>query len=235
MGRGRLLRPLAAFGVTVLVAAVAATAARAQTVYCVNGSSMTLPTTITGGGGSFVFTEFGAEFVLASPEANGTFYVGISIATGGTLLVRHRPPPFNPATILQPGFSTNTVARGACAGALHPVVPGAAFMCGAGYGESSTMDFVAGRDAVDAYLSGQTGRRYASFVLGNLAGAQLAQPILGAVPTGSFFCALPTALRVEPIIGPDGKQMLADTQGTLYPSGYANMETIGHPAFRVVA
>ena len=35
-------------------------------------------------------------------------------------------------------------------------------------------------------------------------------------------------------MGADGKQMLADTQGTLYPSEYANMETIGHPAYRLV-
>ena len=33
--------------------------------------------------------------------------------------------------------------------------------------------------------------------------------------------------------GPDGKQMLADTQGYLYDSGYANGETIGHPAYRL--
>ena len=40
-------------------------------------------------------------------------------------------------------------------------------------------------------------------------------------------------LEVEPIIGSDGKQMLADTQGYLYDSGYANGETIGHPAYRL--
>ena len=48
-----------------------------------------------------------------------------------------------------------------------------------------------------------------------------------------LYCKLPEALKVVPIIGSDGKQMLADTQGYLYDSGYANGETIGHPAYRL--
>ena len=52
-------------------------------------------------------------------------------------------------------------------------------------------------------------------------------------PAGSFYCRLPEGLKVQPIIGSDGNQMLADTQGYLYDSGYANGKTIGHPSVRL--
>ncbi len=107
--------------VVALVAAMATPALAqvpAPTLYCVNGATTTLPVTITGGGGaSFELTEFGADFFLSAP-GNGTFYVGISIAAGTPLAVRHRPPPFDVNTILQPGYSTNTVSRGACTAAF---------------------------------------------------------------------------------------------------------------------
>ena len=62
---------------------------------------------------------------------------------------------------------------------------------------------------------------------------QRAQAAAGSTPPGSFYCKLPEGLKVVPIIGSDAKQMLADTQGYLYDSGYANGETIGHPAYRL--
>ena len=78
-----------------------------------------------------------------------------------------------------------------------------------------------------------SGRHYAFYVQGDLNGVQRAQAAAGSTPTGSFYCKLPESLKVVPIVGSDGKQMLADTQGYLYDSGYANGETIGHPAYRL--
>jgi hypothetical protein len=116
--RGRVLGSLVMCALVVFVAAITAAPAHAQTPYCVNGATTTLPVTLTGGGGAtFVLTESGAEFFLAAP-GNGTFYIGLSIAAGTPLALRHRPPPFDPATILQPGYSTNTVSRGACTAAF---------------------------------------------------------------------------------------------------------------------
>jgi hypothetical protein len=93
-------------------------------------------------------------------------------------------------------------------------------MCGSGYGAKSSTDFIAGKEATEDYLAG--GRHYAFYVQGDLNGGQQAQAAKDSTPAGSFYCKLPEGLKVEPIIGSDGKQMLADTQGYLYDSGYAN-------------
>ncbi len=106
-------------------------------------------------------------------------------------------------------------------------------MCASGYGASSNPDYVASKDAIANYLKGDAGRHYAFYVQGDLKGAQRAQAAEDATPAGSFYCRIPESLKVTPIMGPDGKQMLADTQGYLYDSGYANGETIGHPAYRL--
>lgn len=217
----------------VAAAAIGATVGTAQpaTLYCVNGAATTLPTTITFSGGSRVLTSGIAENIVANSFDHATFYLGFSSSGAGPFFWIPGPT-FDPATALASGYSRNTVAPGACA--VHVPVPGAAFMCAAGYGASSSVDYVAGRETVGAYLAGDAGRRYASFVLDDLGGGQRAQPVGSAPPAGSFYCAFPAGLRVEPILGSDGRQLLADTQGTLYPSEYANLETIGHPAFRVI-
>ena len=220
-----------------LVAAASAGPAPAQTaVYCVNGATTTLPTTITFSGGSRALTEGTANNIVSISFDNSTFYLGFASGGAGPFFFIPVSPSFDPATALAPGYSTNSVRPGACAaGTRIPGVPGSSFMCGSGYGPLSGVDYISGRESVGSYLAGDTGRRYASFVFGDLNGAQLAQPVGAAAPAGSFYCTLPAGLRVEPIMGADGKQMLADTQGTLYPSEYANMETIGHPAYRLVS
>ena len=106
-------------------------------------------------------------------------------------------------------------------------------MCASGYGAQSNPDYVAGKSATETYLDPASGRHYAFYVQGDLNGMQRAQAAAGTTPAGSFYCKLPEGLKVVPIIGSDGKQMLADTQGYLYDSGYANGETIGHPAYRL--
>ena len=106
-------------------------------------------------------------------------------------------------------------------------------MCASGYGAQSNPDYVAGKSATENYLAPEFGRHYAFYVQGDLNGMQRAQAAAGSTPAGSFYCKLPESLKVEPIIGSDGKQRLADTQGYLYDSGYANGETIGHPAYRL--
>jgi hypothetical protein len=87
--------------------------------------------------------------------------------------------------------------------------------------------------ATETYLEPAFGRHYAFYAQDELNGVQRAQTTAGSTPAGSFYCKLPEGLKVVPIIGSDGKQMLADAQGYLYDSGYANGETIGHPAYRV--
>jgi hypothetical protein len=233
--RGRALGSLVlCTALVALVAAITAGPAPAQTVYCVNGATTTLPITLTFAGGSRVFGEATAEAVISISFDHSTFYLGFAIGGAGPFFFIPDDPAFDPDANLAPGYTRHSVSHGACT-AAHPVVPGAAFMCGSGYGPLSGVDYISGREAVGSYLAGDTGRRYASFVLGDLNGAQLAQPVGAAAPAGSFYCGLPAGLRVEPIMGADGKQMLADTQGTLYPSEYANMETIGHPAYRLVS
>jgi hypothetical protein len=232
--RGRALASLVlCTALVALVAAIMAGRASAQTVYCVNGATTTLPITLTFAGGSRVFTEATAEAVIANSFDHSTFYLGFTIGGAGPFFFIP-DATFDPDAILAPGYTRHSVSRGACT-AFKPGVPGAAFMCGSGYGPLSGVDYVSGREAVGSYLTGATGRHYAFFVLGDLNGAQRAQPVGTAAPAGSFYCSLPAGLRVEAIMGADGKQMLADTQGTLYPSEYANMETIGHPAYRLIS
>jgi hypothetical protein len=140
----------------------------------------------------------------------------------------------SPGIIVTPLDSTNSVRPGACApGTRIPGVPGSSFMCASGYGAQSNPDYVAGKSATGAYLDPASGRHYAFYVQGDLNGMQRAQAAAGTTPAGSFYCKLPEGLKAVPIIGSDGKQMLADTQGYLYLSGYANGETIGHPAYRL--
>lgn len=237
MGMGNFKRLLSVSGLAGLVAVVAATTALAQTapapVYCVNGAATTLPTTLTFASGSALFTESVAEFMISRSFDQSTFYLGNSITSGTPVFVSLRPPPFNPGTILAPGYSTNSVSRGACAPGSHPKVPGSSFMCASGYGARSNPDYVAGKTSIEDYLAPPFGRHYAFYVQGDLNGVQRAQAAAGSVPAGSFYCRLPEGLKVVPIIGSDGKQMLADTQGYLYDSSYANGETIGHPAYRL--
>jgi hypothetical protein len=116
--RGRVLGSLVLCALVVFAAALTAKPATAQTVYCLNGATTTLPASVTFAGGSAVVTESVAEFVIARAFDRSTFYVGISITTGTTVVVAARQPPFDPGTLLQPGFSTNTVTRGACTAAL---------------------------------------------------------------------------------------------------------------------
>jgi hypothetical protein len=223
-------------GLVGLVAVVTASTALAQTatVYCVNGVSTTLPTTLTFAGGSRSFTEATAETVIANSFNNSTFYLGLTTGGAGPFFFIPDSPTFDPATVLAAGYSTNSVSRGACgAGARVPGIPGSSFMCASGYGAQSNPDYVAGKSATETYLDPASGRHYAFYVQGDLNGAQRAQAAAGSTPAGSFYCKLPEGLRVVPIIGSDGKQMLADTQGYLYDSGYANGETIGHPAYRL--
>jgi hypothetical protein len=236
MGRGRAMKLLSASGLVGLLAVLAATAALAQTapVYCVNGATTTLPTTITFAGGSRALTEAVANNIVSSSFDNSTFYLGFAIGGGGPFFFIPDSPTFDPATALAPGYSTNSLRPGACAaGARIPGVPGSSFMCASGYGAQSNPDYVAGKSATETYLDPASGRHYAFYVQGDLNGPQRAQAAAGSTPAGSFYCKLPESLKVVPILGSDGKQMLADTQGYLYLSGYANGETIGHPAYRL--
>ncbi len=238
---GKVKRLLSVSGLVALVAVIAATAALAQPappapapVYCVNGATTTLPTTLTIAGGSRVLTESIAGFIISTSYNNSLFYLGFIIGVGGgPFFVPPTSPAFDPATFLVPGYSTNSVSRGVCAPGSHPKVPGSSFMCASGYGALSNPDYVAGKEAMEDYLAPPFGRHYAFYVHGDLNGVQRAQAAPGSTPAGSFYCRLPEGLRVVPIIGSDGKQMLADTQGYLYDSSYANGETIGHPAYRL--
>jgi len=232
MGWGNVKRLVWVSGLAGFVAVIAATAALAQpaTTYCVNGTATTLPTTVTFVGGSRILTEGTAEFIISNSFDHSTFYVGFFLGGTRAFIVTPRSPA--DAASLAPGYSTNSVSRGACA-VRHVAVPGSSFMCASGYGALSNPDYVAGKTSIEDYLAPAFGRHYAFFVQGDLNGVQRAQAAEGSTPAGSFYCRLPEGLRVVPIIGSDGKQMLADTQGYLYDSGYANGETIGHPAYRL--
>jgi hypothetical protein len=232
----RLLSVCALAGLIGVIAATAAPAALAQpgSVYCVNGVSTTLPTTITFAGGSRSLTAGIADNIVSISFDNSTFYLGFASGGGGPFFFIPDSPTFDPATALAPGYSTNSVSHGACAaGTRIPGIPGSSFMCASGYGAQSNPDYVAGKSATETYLAPEFGRHYAFYVQGDLNGVQRAQATAGSTPAGSFYCKLPEGLNVVPIIGSDGKQMLADTQGYLYDSGYANGETIGHPAYRL--
>jgi hypothetical protein len=231
----RLLSVCALAGLIAVIAVIAATAATAApaSVYCVNGTTTTLPTTLTFAGGSRVFGAATADAVIANSFDHSTFYLGFVIGGSTAFFFIPDSSTFDPDATLAPGYSTNSVSAGACtAKSAHVAVPGSSFMCGGGYGEGSNPDYVAGKATTEEYLAG-AGRHYAFYVQGDLNGVQHAQAAAGATPAGSFYCKLPESLKVEPIIGSDGKQMLADTQGYLYDSGYANGETIGHPAYRL--
>lgn len=234
MGTSKIKRLLSLCGLAGLIAVIAATAALAQTatVYCVNGATTTLPTTVTFAGGSRVLTEGVAGNIISSSFDNSTFYLGFTTSGAGPFFF-NPTTTFDPASLLAPGYSTNSVSRGACAPGSHPKVPGSSFMCASGYVAQSNPDYVAGKEAMEDYLAPAFGRHYAFYVQGDLNGVQRAQAAAGSTPAGSFYCRLPEGLRVVPIIGSDGKQMLADTQGYLYDSGYANGETIGHLAYRL--
>jgi len=235
VGTSTIKRLLSVCALAALVALSASTAALAQTApYCVNGATTTLPTTLTFTGGSRALTEAIANNIVSGSFDNSTFYLGFAIGGGGPFFFIPDSPTFDPATALAPGYSTNSVRLGACAaGARIPGVAGSSFMCASGYGAQSNPDYVAGKSATGAYLEPASGRHYAFYVKGDLNGAQRAQAAAGSTPAGSFYCKLPESLKVVPILGSDGKQMLADTQGYLYLSGYANGETIGHPAYRL--
>ena len=235
MGTSTIKRLLSVCGLAGLIAVSASTAALAQTApYCVNGATTTLPTTLTFSGGSRIIAEATADAIISSSSDNSTFYLGFAIGGGGPFFFIPDSPTFDPATVLAPGYSTNSVSHGACAaGTRIPGVPGSSFMCASGYGAQSNPDYVAGKSATETYLAPAFARHYAFYVQGDLNGMQRAQAAAGSTPAGSFYCKLPEGLKVVPIIGSDGKQMLADTQGYLYDSGYANGETIGHPAYRL--
>ena len=237
MGGSTIKRLVLVCALAGLIAVTAATAAIAQptSVYCVNGTTTTLPTTITFAGGSRSLTEATAGVVISNSFDHSTFYLGFAIG-GSTAFFFIPDSTFDPDATLAPGYSKNSVSQGACSSTTrHVAVPGSSFMCGSGYGAQSGPDYVAGKATTEEYLAGDPGRHYAFYVEGDLNGVQHAQAAAGSTPAGSFYCKLPEGLKVEPILGSDGKQMLADTQGYLYDSGYANFETIGHPAYRLAS
>ena len=104
--------------VTIVALAMAASTAVAapDTVYCLNGKSTTLPTTVSGGGGSRSVTEFVATAVIA---VGGVFYVGQFEPGGPTFLYIPDFPGDTPTGML-PGYSTNVISRGACVAAAVP-------------------------------------------------------------------------------------------------------------------
>jgi hypothetical protein len=228
MYKRQVLRLLSFVGLTSVLAVLASSAALAQPAptYCLDGRTTTLPTTMTLDGLSRSLTEALADNIIASSFDHSTFYLEIF---AGKLFF---DIPDDPSFVPGPVSSKHSIHSGACTGGEHVAVAGASFMCGAGYGVTSTPDYIAGKSATAAYLTGDPGRHYALFVQGDLNGGQLAQTPAGS-PAGSFYCALPADLKVEPIMGSDGKQMLADTMGELYLSAYANGETIGHPAYQL--
>ena len=81
----RLLSVCALAGLIGVIAATAATTALAQTasVYCVNGGSTTLPTTLTFSGGSRSLTEGTAEAIISNSFDSSTFYLGFTSGGGG--------------------------------------------------------------------------------------------------------------------------------------------------------
>lgn len=239
MHKGRILRLLSLFGLTSVLAVLASSAAIAAPstpTYCLDGRTTTLPVTMTLGGLSRDLPQSLADTIISSSEDHSTFFL-VVVMFGGIPRLFFDWPPDDPGSV--PGvvtWNTHSIRAGACTGrAASGFGPGSEFMCGAGYGPASGPDYVAGKTATAAYLAGDPGRHYAFFVQGNLDGPQLAQAPEGTAPAGSFYCALPAGLKVEPIMGADGKQMLADTMGALYLSSFANLETIGHPAYRVTS
>ena len=88
-GRGRFRAPWDRFGGT-------------DTVYCINGVSTTLPTSVGFTGGSATLTEGSATPIISL--TGGTFYAGDR--SGGRSFVSTEP--------LDPGYSTNFVSLGSC-------------------------------------------------------------------------------------------------------------------------
>ncbi len=110
-----LLVALVAVIAAVSVSASSAVAA-ADTVYCVNGKSTTLPTDVSGGSGSRALSEIAA---LAIIRVGGVFYVG-NLTPGGRVFIDIPEGP-GYVTPLLPGYSTNFVSLGACIVAIPQV------------------------------------------------------------------------------------------------------------------
>jgi hypothetical protein len=108
---------LAGLAMLVSAAALAAPSSAApDTVYCLNGVSTTLPATVTAssvnhGSTSAAFDEPGATYWIA--QTGGTFYFGWLTTAPGWL---YRPTP----TSMEAGYTTNTVALGACVATAAP-------------------------------------------------------------------------------------------------------------------
>jgi len=106
----RHLISVSAVVVAALSIAAGTAAAAADTVYCVNGKSTTLPTSVSGGTGSRALSE---TVALAIIKVGGVFYVG-NLTPGGPVFIEI--PDFFPGYVstLLPGYSTNSVSLGAC-------------------------------------------------------------------------------------------------------------------------
>lgn len=98
-----------------LVTTGTATAAPGR-VYCLNGVSTTLSASASVQGGSLSLPAGIADLIISFSD--GSFYPGIWTATGTTAIVL--PAAGNPATLLNPGYSTNFVGIGACAITSEP-------------------------------------------------------------------------------------------------------------------
>ena len=108
------------------------------------------PNDATFSGGSRALNEATADAIISNSSDNSTFYLGFAIGGGGPFFFIPDSPTFDPATVLAPGFSTNSVSHGACAaGTRIPGIPGSSFMCASGYGAQSNPDYVAGKSSTE--------------------------------------------------------------------------------------
>ena len=86
MGTSTIKRLLSVCGLAGLIAVSASTAALAQTAPdCVNGTTTTLPTTLTFSGGSRALAEATADAIISNSFDGSTFYLGFAIGGGGPI------------------------------------------------------------------------------------------------------------------------------------------------------
>ncbi len=108
----RLLAVVAAIAAASVTAAGSAAAAP-DTLWCLNGKTTTLPTTVAGGGGAITLREGLADVLTRFTIGNdGVFQVG-QVTPGGRIFVNI--PDFRGDTGgFLPGFSNNVILRGPC-------------------------------------------------------------------------------------------------------------------------
>jgi hypothetical protein len=87
-----------------------------NTLYCLNGLTTTLPAGVGFVGGSATLGEGAATFIIAN--RGGVFYAG-SIEGQAFIFITDFP---GQTPELDPGFSTNFIALGACSGTFVPAV-----------------------------------------------------------------------------------------------------------------